>query len=64
MPSSVMLRCVVSVSTEVSEERIASIVPIIKKTKISELGTTLVVTRNLSIYSLRASVASYCQRSF
>jgi hypothetical protein len=46
MPSSGMLRRAALVSTDVSEERITSI---IKVTIIGELGTTL-----------RASVASYC----
>jgi hypothetical protein len=38
-----MLRCVVLVRTDVSEESIASI---IKMTRIGELGTTLAVTSN------------------
>jgi hypothetical protein len=45
MPSSAMLRRVALVRTEVSEERIASI---IKMKRIGELGTTLAVTTNRS----------------
>jgi hypothetical protein len=41
MPSSVMLRHVAAVRTDVSEERIASI---IKMTRIGKLGINLVVT--------------------
>jgi hypothetical protein len=58
MPSSDMLRHVAVIRTDFSEE---SIVSIIRVTRIGELGTTLVVTSNRS--TLRASVASYCQRS-
>jgi hypothetical protein len=43
MPSSGMLRRVVLVVTDVSEERIASIIWL---TRIDELGTTLAVTSN------------------
>jgi hypothetical protein len=43
MPFPDMLRLVALVRTDVSEERIASI---IRVTNIGELGTTLVVTRN------------------
>jgi hypothetical protein len=43
------------VRTDVSEERIASI---IRVTRIGELGTTLAVTSNRS--TQRATVASYC----
>jgi hypothetical protein len=45
MPSSGMLRRVVLIRTDVSEEHISSI---IKVTRISELGTTLAVTSNRS----------------
>jgi hypothetical protein len=45
MPSSCMLRRVALVRTEVSEERIASI---IRVTRINELGTTLAVVSNRS----------------
>jgi hypothetical protein len=51
MASSVMLRRVVLVSTDVSEERSAST---IRVTRISELGTTLAVTSN------RRSVSTAC----
>jgi hypothetical protein len=44
MPSSEMLRHVAIVRTDVSEERIA---PIIRVTRIGELGTTLAVTSNI-----------------
>jgi hypothetical protein len=43
MPSSRMLRRVALVRTDVSEERVASM---IRVTRISELGTTLAVTSN------------------
>jgi hypothetical protein len=43
MPSSLMLRSVAVLKTDVSEERVASI---IRVTRIGELGTTLAVTRN------------------
>jgi hypothetical protein len=43
MPTSGMLRRVALVRTDISEERIASI---IKVTRIGELGTTLAVTSN------------------
>jgi hypothetical protein len=59
-----MLRRVVLVRTDVSEERSASF---IRVTRIGELGTTLAVTsnrRSLAVSSLRASVASYSQRFF
>jgi hypothetical protein len=57
MPSSWMLRRVVLIRTDVSEEPSASF---IRVTRIAELGTTLAVTRNrLSISSQHASVASY-----
>jgi hypothetical protein len=58
-----MLRHVTFVITDVSEERIASI---IKVTKICELEITVTVTNNRSalreniISSQRASVAGYC----
>jgi hypothetical protein len=58
MASSVMLRRVALVRTEVSEELSASI---IRVTRIGELGTTVAVTNNrgtLHISSQRASVAS------
>jgi hypothetical protein len=48
MPSSGMLRLVALVRTDVSEERIASI---IRVTRIGELGTTLAVTSNGSSVS-------------
>jgi hypothetical protein len=54
-----MLRRVVLIRTDVTEELSASF---IKVTKIDELGTTLAVTSNrrtLGISSQRASVASY-----
>jgi hypothetical protein len=55
-----MLRRLVLVRTDVSEELSASI---IRVTRIGELGTTLAVTSNgrtlLCISSQRASVASY-----
>jgi hypothetical protein len=68
MTSSVMLRRVALVRTDVSEERTASI---IRVTRIGELGITLAVTTNrntlrkniinsTSISSQRASVVSYC----
>jgi hypothetical protein len=50
MASSGMLRRVALVRTDVSEELSSSI---IKVTRISELGTTLAVTRN------RSTLASY-----
>jgi hypothetical protein len=50
-----MLRSVTLVGTDVSEERIASI---IRVTRVRELGTTL--TAMTSISSQRALVASYC----
>jgi hypothetical protein len=53
MASSGMFRRVAVVRTDVSEELSASF---IKVTRISELGTTLAVTRNG--LTLRASVAS------
>jgi hypothetical protein len=43
------------VRTDVSEERIASIM---REKRIGEIGTTLAVTTNRS--TLRVSVASYC----
>jgi hypothetical protein len=46
MPSSGMFRRVFLVRTDVSEERIASI---IRVTRIAELGTTLAITSNGSI---------------
>jgi hypothetical protein len=51
MPSSRMLRPVALVRTDVSEERIASI---IRMTIIDELGTTLAVTSNRSILQINA----------
>jgi hypothetical protein len=54
MASSGMLRRVVLIKTDVSEELSASF---IKMTRIGELGTTLAVTSNRR--TLRASVASY-----
>jgi hypothetical protein len=63
MVSSGMLRVVVLVRTDVSEELSASF---IRVTRIDELGTTLAITinrrtlrRNTSIASQRASVAGY-----
>jgi hypothetical protein len=59
MVSSEMLRRVVLVRTDVSEEPGASF---IRVTKIGELGTTQAATSNrrtLGISSQRASVASY-----
>jgi hypothetical protein len=56
MLSSGMLRRVVLVRPDVSEELSASF---IRVTRIGELGTTLAVTSNRSISSQRASVASY-----
>jgi hypothetical protein len=55
MVSSGMLRRVVLVRTDVSEELSASF---IRVTRIGELGTTLAATSS----SQRASVASYSQR--
>jgi hypothetical protein len=54
MVSSVMLRRVALVKTDVSEEPSASI---IRVTRIGRLGTTLAVTSNRR--TRRASVASY-----
>jgi hypothetical protein len=53
MPSSGMLHCVTLVRTDVSEERIASI---IRPIRIGELGKTAAVTANRSTLS---SVDSY-----
>jgi hypothetical protein len=50
-----MLPRVVLVRTDVSEERIVSIM---KVTRIGELGTTLAVTRNRSILKGTANVVS------
>jgi hypothetical protein len=50
-----MLRRVVLVRTDVSKERIFSI---IREIRIDELGTTLEVTSNYN--TPRGSVASYC----
>jgi hypothetical protein len=57
MLSSGMLRHVVLVRTDVSEERITSI---IMMTRIGELGTMVAVTGNRIISLQHASVASYC----
>jgi lambda repressor-like predicted transcriptional regulator len=54
MPTSGMLTLVALVITEVSEE---CITPIIRVTRISELGTTLAVPSNRS--TLRTSTLSY-----
>jgi hypothetical protein len=51
MPSSEILRRVALVRTAVSDERIASII------RVTSIGGN-----SNSIYSQRASVASYCQR--
>jgi hypothetical protein len=61
MPSSGMLRRVTLVRTDILEELSPSF---IRVTRISELGTTIVVTSNrrtqrIGISSQRASVASY-----
>jgi hypothetical protein len=55
MPSFGMLRRVAPVRTEVSEERIISIIRVIK---IGELRTTLAVTNNRSTVLQPASVVS------
>jgi hypothetical protein len=55
MPSSGMLLCVALVTTDISEEHIASM---IRVTRTGELGTALAVT--MHIISQWASVASYC----
>jgi hypothetical protein len=52
-----MSRREVLVITDVSKQRIASIVRV---TTTYELGTMLAVTSNRSISSQRVSVASYC----
>jgi hypothetical protein len=58
MSRSWMLRRVAPVRTDVSEERIASIM---RMTRIGEQGTTLAVTSNCSTLRRNtASVASYC----
>jgi hypothetical protein len=59
MPFSGMLRRVALLRTDVSEEGTA---PIIRVTRIGELGTALAVTSNRvqSIAPQRASVAIYC----
>jgi hypothetical protein len=58
MPSSVMLRCVTLVTTDVSEKLTG---PIIRVTRIGELGTTLAVTTNHALCEevQRGSVATY-----
>jgi hypothetical protein len=55
IPSSAMLRRVALVQTDVSEERVASI---IKVTRIDELGTKLAVTSNRSTLE-RSTVVYY-----
>jgi hypothetical protein len=57
MPSSGMLCRVGLVGSDVSEERVASI---IRVTKIGEIGIVLQVNSNR--IKQRASVASYCRR--
>jgi demethoxyubiquinone hydroxylase (CLK1/Coq7/Cat5 family) len=52
-----MFRRVALVRTDVSEKRSAHT---IRVTRIGELGATLAVTGNYSIFSQRASVVSYC----
>jgi hypothetical protein len=52
MPFLGILRCVALVITDISEERIASI---IRETRISELQTTLPVSRNRSTLRRRAT---------
>jgi hypothetical protein len=49
MPSSGMLRRVALVRTDVSQERIA---PIIRVTRIGDVGTALAVTSNRSVFRL------------
>jgi hypothetical protein len=56
MQSIGMLRHLILVRIDVSEERIASIIMV---TRIGEIGTMLAVTSNGRISSQRESVASY-----